>query len=103
MPARLSQRQALLKLQSRICNPLVPRVLPAAKQACSRSLRSGAIVASASQSGTVKMVVQGRQIELTPSIKQYAEEKVNTLTQLDCELSSRKVSFDPSSSAPSRV
>ncbi len=34
------------------------------------------VVAAATQSGTVKMVVQGRQIELTPSIKQYAEEKV---------------------------
>lgn len=34
------------------------------------------IHAAATDSGTVKMVVQGRQIELTPSIKQYAQEKV---------------------------
>ena len=38
------------------------------------------VVAAATQSGTVKMVVQGRQIELTPSIKQYAEEKVRAQT-----------------------
>ena len=40
------------------------------------------VVAAATQSGTVKMVVQGRQIELTPSIKQYAEEKVGVQTQM---------------------
>ena len=40
------------------------------------------VVAAATQSGTVKMVVQGRQIELTPSIKQYAEEKVGAQTQI---------------------
>ena len=34
------------------------------------------VQAAATDSGTVKMVVQGRQIELTPSIKQYAQEKV---------------------------
>ena len=36
------------------------------------------VVAAASQTGTVKMVVQGLQIELTPSIKQYAEDKVRS-------------------------
>ena len=38
-------------------------------------------VAAATQSGTVKMVVQGHQIELTPSIKQYAEDKVGAQIQ----------------------
>ena len=42
--------------------------------------RSGITFASATHSGTVKMVVQGRQMELTPSIKEYAEDKVIALT-----------------------
>ena len=37
---------------------------------------SRTVQAAATTSGTVKLNVQGRQIELTPSIKQYAQDKV---------------------------
>lgn len=72
----LSRGLSSLKLDSLVCPFLASRTQSSPRQLVSQHLRNGAIVASGSQSGTVKMVVQGRKIELTPSIRQYAEEKV---------------------------
>lgn len=72
----LTHGHYLLKLRPFTCIPPVSARQPAARDLRLTYLRNGAIVASGVQSGTVKMVVQGRQIELTPSIRQYAEEKV---------------------------
>lgn len=54
----------------------MPQMLISKRLAHRSSFSARLIHAAATESGTVKMVVQGRQIQLTPSIKQYAEEKV---------------------------
>ncbi|DBB11202.1 TPA: Ribosome-binding factor PSRP1, chloroplastic [Trebouxia sp. C0006] len=69
----ISHRPVLLQPRSLVSNLKIKQLRT--PRSIVQSLRK-LVVAAATQSGTVKMVVQGRQIELTPSIKQYAEEKV---------------------------
>lgn len=70
----ISYRPVLLQPRSLISSPKSPKELRTPRSIV-QSVRKPT-VAAATHSGTVKMVVQGRQIELTPSIKQYAEDKV---------------------------
>ena len=70
----------MLQPRSPVSSPKSPKQLRVPRSIV-QSIRKPT-VAAATQSGTVKMVVQGRQIELTPSIKQYAEEKVGVQTQM---------------------
>ncbi|KAA6428717.1 MAG: 30S ribosomal [Trebouxia sp. A1-2] len=70
----ISHRPVLLRPRSLVTSPKFSKQLRTPGTTV-QSVRKP-IVAAATQLGTVKMVVQGRQIELTPSIKQYAEEKV---------------------------
>jgi hypothetical protein len=74
----ISHRPVLLQPRSLVSSPNFSKQLRT-PGTIKESVRKP-IVAAATQSGTVKMVVQGRQIELTPSIKQYAEEKVRAQT-----------------------
>lgn len=80
----LSRVHSPLKLGSLTCPILLSQ--KQYRHSSSQRLRSGVIVASGTQSGTVKMVVQGRKIELTPSIRQYAEEKVTRWLLDGCQL-----------------
>ncbi len=74
----ISHRPVLLQPRSLVSNLKIKQLRT--PRSIVQSLRK-LVVAAATQSGTVKMVVQGRQIELTPSIKQYAEEKVGRRCQ----------------------
>lgn len=58
--------------------PILQTLTHRTQRVQSRQLLHTTVRAAVTDSGTVKMVVQGRQIELTPSIKSYAQEKVDT-------------------------
>lgn len=76
MPCRLLSHTPVQLSRTTARNNLRTSKLRSTPTTRIQGLRKGTIVASATLSGTVKMVVQGLHIELTPSIKQYAEEKV---------------------------